>query len=365
MDQWNGQQRAFAIKMFYKNNDSLEGAQREFRRFFNLGRHGRVPSKHAIKTWIKNFEETGSALKRKPTGRPRSARTPQNIEAVRVLVLRSPRRSVRKQAAAVRLSRESVRRILHFDLKCHPYKLQIVQELKENDHQLRLEFCQQIMTNINEDNEFLDKLWMSDEAHFHLTGYVNKQNYRYWADRNPNEVHERPLHSSKVTVWCAVSSHGVIGPYFFENEERITMTVTSDRYVEMLQSFVAPALNNFPQLHEAWFQQDGATSHTARQSMAAVRELFGNRVISRFGDIPWPPRSPDLSVCDFFLWGYLKSRVYTTRPRTLDELKQRIQDEIRGIPAEMLQRAMGNLNSRLEECIRTGGRHLQDVIFRH
>jgi len=59
MDQWNGQQRSFAIKMFYKSNDSLEGAQKEFRRFFNLGRHGRVSSKHGIKTWIKNFEETG------------------------------------------------------------------------------------------------------------------------------------------------------------------------------------------------------------------------------------------------------------------------------------------------------------------
>jgi len=99
--------------------------------------------------------------------------------------------------------------------------------------------------------------------------------------------------------------------------------------------------------------------------MAAVRELFGNRVISRFGDIPWPPRSLDLSICDFFLWGYLKNRVYTTRPRTMVELKQRIQDEIRGIPAEMLQRAMGNLNRRLKECIRRGVHHLQDVIFRH
>ncbi|PNF27784.1 hypothetical protein B7P43_G09194 [Cryptotermes secundus] len=177
-------------------------------------------------------------------------------------------------------------------------------------------------------------------------------------------LHERPLHASKVTVWCAVSSHGVIGPYFFENEDRITVTVTSDRYVEMLQTSVAPALKNFPQLHETWFQQDGATSHTARQSIAAVRELFGNRVISRFGDIPWPPRSPDLSDCDFSLWGYLKSRVYTTRPRTLDELKQRIEEEIRGIPAEMLQPSVGNLNNRLGECIRRQGSHLQDVIFR-
>jgi transposase len=73
MDQWNGQQRAFTKKMFYKTNYSLEGAQRGFRRFFSLGRHGRVPSKHAMKTWMKNFDETGSALKKKPTGRPRSA----------------------------------------------------------------------------------------------------------------------------------------------------------------------------------------------------------------------------------------------------------------------------------------------------
>ncbi len=64
MDQWNGQQRALAIEMFYKNDHSLTAAQREFRRFYNLGRHGAVPSKHAIKCWINNFEETGSALKK-------------------------------------------------------------------------------------------------------------------------------------------------------------------------------------------------------------------------------------------------------------------------------------------------------------
>jgi TfoX/Sxy family transcriptional regulator of competence genes len=42
MEEWKGRQRAFAIKMFYKTDDSLEAAQREFRRIFQLGRHGRV-----------------------------------------------------------------------------------------------------------------------------------------------------------------------------------------------------------------------------------------------------------------------------------------------------------------------------------
>ena len=61
MEQWNGQQCAFVIKMFYKISGSLESVQRDFRRFFffNLGHNGQVPSKHAINTWIKNFEETG------------------------------------------------------------------------------------------------------------------------------------------------------------------------------------------------------------------------------------------------------------------------------------------------------------------
>lgn len=94
---------------------------------------------------------------------------------------------------------------------------------------------------------------MSDEAHFHLTGYMNKQNYCYWADINPNQVHECPLHTNQVTVWCAVSSQWVIGPYFLENEQRSTLTIIWDWYVEILQYFAAYALNTFPQRHETWF----------------------------------------------------------------------------------------------------------------
>ena len=58
-------------------------------------------------------------------------------------------------------------------------------------------------------------IMISDEAHFHLNGSVNKQNFRYWAPQNPHKVHERPLHIPKVTVWCAIGKVGVIYPYFF------------------------------------------------------------------------------------------------------------------------------------------------------
>ena len=127
----------------------------------------------------------------------------------------------------------------------------------------------------------------------------------------------------KVADPCTISLHGIIGPYFLKMNRDISHC-PANRYVEMLQSFVSPELNNFRHVQETWFQQDGATSRTARQILEAVQELFGNRVISRFGNIYWSSSSPDLSVCDFSLWVYVKSKVYTAPPRTLDELKQKI-----------------------------------------
>ena len=62
---WTGAQRAFAVKGFYKNSDSFVIAQREFRREFRIHCNRAVPSAHAIRTWVRNFEATGSALKKK------------------------------------------------------------------------------------------------------------------------------------------------------------------------------------------------------------------------------------------------------------------------------------------------------------
>lgn len=211
MEVWTAEHRAFVIETFFKNGDSVVKTQRVFRFQFNVGRHGAVPSRNTILRWVRNFRLTASACKKKPPGQVRSVRTPENIERVRVAVTRSPHRSARRQATALRLSDRSVRRILHLDLRFHPYKLMIVQKLNEGDYVQRREFAERML-------EILDDrvvVIMSDEAHFHLNGYVNKQNFRYWAPRNPNELHERPLHSERVTVWCAVSRYCIIGPYFF------------------------------------------------------------------------------------------------------------------------------------------------------
>ena len=61
-----------------------------------------------------------------------------------------------------------------------------------------------------QNNSDIVNILLSDKCHFHVSGYVNKQNCHYWAPNNPNKLHWHPLHSAKVIVCCAVSSHGII-----------------------------------------------------------------------------------------------------------------------------------------------------------
>jgi hypothetical protein len=114
---------------------------------------------------------------------------------------------------------------------------------------------------------------MSDEAHFRLSCFFNKQHFRFWSATNPVELHERALHSSKVTVLCALCSFGIIGPYFFEDERERAVTVTGPRYGHNLENFLGPELAPHPVTEETFFQQDGVTSPTARDSIASCEEF--------------------------------------------------------------------------------------------
>ena len=77
-----------------------------------------------------------------------------------------------------------------------------------------------------------------------------------------------------------------------------------------------------------------------------------------------PPRSPDLTPCEFFLWDYLKAKVYEQRPLTLEALKEAIRQEVAAITPEMILKVMDNYRERLHQFINIQGRHLSDVLFK-
>jgi len=136
-------------------------AWRAFRTHFNVTRNRPVPSNHAINTWVDNFEVNGSTSKKRG-GSQKTERTPENIERVRETFGRSPRRSAVRHATTLGITPRYVWRILHY----HPYKIHIVQALNTRDYGARVCFCQEIPDLIGEDEDLVNNIWMSDEAHF-------------------------------------------------------------------------------------------------------------------------------------------------------------------------------------------------------
>ncbi|GFU69452.1 DUF4817 domain-containing protein [Trichonephila clavipes] len=139
--------------------------------------------------------------------------------------------------------------------------------------------------------------------------------------------------------------------------------VNGDRYRAVITNFFIPELNNHD-VQELWFQQDGATCHTARAIIDLLKDTFGDHLISRFGPVNWPPRSCDLTPLDYFLWGYVKSLVYADKPQTLDHLEDNIRRVIADIRPQMLEKVIENWTSRLDYIRASRGSPMPEIIFK-
>lgn len=141
MECFTGAERAFCVRILQKHWFCDFSATKVSQSLRDINE---APSAQLIKNWVQKFEETGSTLNKPRTGRPRSSRTEENVESVRISVRENPALSVRKRARAVNVLRSSLHRILRKDLCLHPYKIQLVQELKPTDGAQRLNFVNEM-----------------------------------------------------------------------------------------------------------------------------------------------------------------------------------------------------------------------------
>lgn len=291
MNNFTPKERAEIVTMYLENGRSIVLAQRAYRRKY---RGRKVPSDNTIRNVTKNFEESGSVANHQRVS-VRKRRSNEIVETVKQSVLRSPNLSYRHRAQQLNIKGTTLRRILKEDLHMFPYKVQITQRLLPTDEPRRLEYGKSVVRMAQVDSEFWNQILFTDEAHFHLSGGVNKQNCRFWGTDNPHIIHEKPLHDQKVTVWAGVSAKTIIGPFFFREGE----TVDGDRYRWILAHYVIPKMRE-KNLLNFWFQQDGAPCHTAIKTMNFLKRKFPGRLMSKGGDIECPPRSPELTPLDFF-----------------------------------------------------------------
>lgn len=173
----------------------------------------------------------------------------------------------------------------------------------------------------------------------------------------PHHIHVRPARTDANIVAVRASVRQSMETSINRRSQELGLSRS------MITDFFWPEIEDMD-LDNMWFQQDGASSHTAHQTIDLLREKFGESIISRNSPIAWPPRSCDLTPLDFFLWGYVKSQVYGNKPRTLNDLKTNIERVIAGIRGDMLKKVVGNWVHRIRVCRRSRGGHLNDVLFR-
>lgn len=317
----------------------------------------RHPDQHITQSTVNRllikFKGTGSVTDQLRSGRPSTSTDVQ--ETVLARFSASPKKSIRRASFELNLPKSTIHDILKRE-RFHPYKLQILHHLTEDDPDRRLEMCQWFIEQIAEDNDFLLKVLFSDEANFYVNGEVNKQNLRYGSPENTIWFSgDKQQGAQRVMVWCGICNGQVIGPFFFPH------TVNGETYLQMLKNELVPALsvlNDGP----TWFMQDGAPPHYATPVRQWLNENFPDKWIGRRGPVEWAPRSPDLNPLDFAFWGYLKAQVYKVKIQGLSHLRERIESECHNIEPDMLQRTMRNMNFRLQKCLELGGQHIEHVL---
>jgi transposase len=297
------------------------------------------PSISTIKDLVDKFKETGSVHDVHRSGRHRSVLTNETIQQVEDLLVYSPQTSVRNGAIDLGISKSSFHRSTT-ELGFRPYRPTTVVELSDDDLDRREEFCSTFLIKLEQEPHLLDKIIWSDESLFRMNGVVNCHNCCYWAPSNPCVQVSIPEESSGVMVWCGLTSSGIIGPYFFDE------SVTGESYLAMLKEFLWPKIKYKRML----FQQDGAPPHYSLAVRAWLNEKFPGRWLGRRGPLEWPARSPDLTPCDFFLWGYLKNIVYRERPATIEQLRERIAKACEEIPIEICKNACQSVSRRFKRC---------------
>lgn len=163
-----------------------------------------------------------------------------------------------------------------------------------------------------------------------------------------------------VNVWAGIVADVLVGPVF------LPARLNGELYIHFLQEILPPLLEEVPLTvrQRMWFQHDGCPAYFTRIVREFLNNTFPERWIGRGGPIAWPPRSPDLTCLDFFLWGHLGTLVYATPVNDEEQLRNRIliaADTIR-TSSGIFERIRRSMVRRSELCLQVNGGHFEQFL---
>lgn len=217
------------------------------------------------------------------------------------------------------------------------------------------------MNNVANDN-FLRRILWTDECTFRSDGRINRHNEHHYAEENPHcrkEMHVQGQYS--VNVWMGIVDNMIIGPHIIPQN----INITAEIYAEFLEETLPNLLDDVPLniLPNIIYQQDGHPAHTSILARAVLDRRFSHRWIGIHSDLhEWPPRSPDLTPMDFFVWGYIQDQVYQTLPSNRADLIAKIEAASLNITPAMLGTVRQSFMRRVALCLEQSGGYFEHLL---
>lgn len=312
-------------------------------------------TRQTVNNIIRKWQKTKRITPKKGGGPKRTARTAAIRQSIRNKIQRNPKRSMRRLALEAGVSPRTVGRIVKLDLRLKSLRMSRVQFLSQEHKRKRLARAK-IVRNKLRLSGWENCLW-SDEKLFTTNGWLHPQNMRVLgASVSSIPIEKRSVtrtqSAGKLMVWGGISARGPTDLVFFDAGDRIT----AERYRDkVLIPQVLHAKDTIFGGTPFVFQQDGASSHTAKATQAWLT-AHGIDFIQKD---EWPPCSPDLNPLDFSIWSLLESRIQPKDRATKKKLKAALKREWERIPTSVFCATAMAAPKRFNLVIAAKGGHIE------
>ncbi len=318
-------------------------------------------SKNSVRVWHKKFQNGHSSTKdEKRSGWPWSTRTPEAVEAVRNQLGQDRRQTVHQLAEEVGLNKSTLHTILKSDLKLSKVAPKFIPRiLTDKQKRFRMKLCQQNLDRLQQDNDFLSLIVSGDESWMSVFEVETKQQASEWVPKGDNSarltkaLRQRSTKKAMLTVFLDQQ-----GPILAEFASPGT-TIDTKLYCQVLRHLKENIRCKRPQLwtmkNGYWTFQlhhDNAPSHTLILTLAFIGE-------SHIDIVAHLPYSPDLAICDFFVFPRIKSELRGHRFQNLRNMKTAVLRTLKSIPQQEIHQAFQTLPLRWMKCISAQGEYFE------
>lgn len=294
-------------------------------------------SRSQVFDWFKKFKEGREDIEDDPRpGRPRTSKTDDNIEKIGEIVRNDRRRSIRAIAEIANIDKETVRQILHDNLDMKKVCAKVVPKLLTPEQkEIRMSICADVLENIENDPNFLENVITCDET---------------WIFQNDLES-ERKSMKFKAMMIVFFDIRGIIHIDWVPEG----LTVNQAYYLDVLKLLQEQVRRKRQELwkNDTWIlHQDNTPTHNA----LSIKQFLAKKKIPL---LEYPPYSPDLAPCDFFLFPKIKSALKGTRFESVDTMKEKATELMNTLSEKDLHQCFHQWKIRMELCRDRGGEYIE------